>query len=769
MKINLQPTNPIVILSAALVMTVTLAIGATGWTEGVNIVTFVGLGSIIISLMLVRSILPGLVAHQMSLIIGLGWSFWITSRLLPANYTWLERWENLISRLQYWYYQATQGGTSYDNLMFIFQMNVIIWGMGYMTIWLILRSGRVWQAIIPGGLVLLINLYYAPQDISLWFLIYLLLALLLVIRFNLFEQETRWRLEGTFFRSDISLDFLRDGFIFSALVIALAWFTPPVVDAKTLSLFDEFQGSWQDMQREWNRMYADLNYANPSTLNSFGTNLTLGGPRNLTKEPVMEVQIEGIGRYWRATTYDEYTGLGWRNNDEEAASFGPETPLTLPQYDGRVPVTQTYTSYRDGSTILYGLSQVVQIDRPARVSFNELSVEYVAGRTTAPIWLSETQPWVEEITYLRSNAVVDRGETYQVVSMVTQASVPQLEAAGEAYPPWVTERYLQLPTNITPRTRDLATTLTERFSTPFAKTRAIERYLRTELTYNEKMAQPPAGVEKVDYVLFESQEAYCDYYASAMVVMLRSLGIPSRIAVGFARGQYDGDKRAFQVVNADAHSWVEVYFPRYGWVEFEPTSAQPVIIRPVADEESGPVSGSNPNDGLPERDDFGDRPNNMPIDEEAMAPPASSFFTLNLPWLWGTVNISWPMVQLGGLVIGLLLMASLAGAVFWWQHQDTAETIFTLYQRLLRWAGWLGLGIRPWQTPFEHTAMLQHHLPDHRADLETITAEYVRRAFRQPAGSDHNGASVSSAESSLAWQRLRPALLWAVWHRFWPW
>ncbi|MCQ3978101.1 MAG: hypothetical protein DPW09_32145, partial [Anaerolineae bacterium] len=141
-------SKAIVLLAAGLVMTVTWAVGATGWTDGLNIITFVGLGSIVIGLMLARSILPGFIAHIFSVIIGVAWAFWVTSRLLPDHYTWLERWQNLAFRLNYWYSQAVQGGTSYDNMMFILQMGVIVWGMGYLTLWFLFRgpvkSGRRW-------------------------------------------------------------------------------------------------------------------------------------------------------------------------------------------------------------------------------------------------------------------------------------------------------------------------------------------------------------------------------------------------------------------------------------------------------------------------------------------------------------------------------------------------------------------------------------------------------------------------------------------------
>ncbi len=762
-RLSIDQAKLVVFLTAALVMAVTWAVGATGWTKGLNMITFIGLGVILIGIMLTRSILPGLIAHLFSLIIGVAWSFWVTSRLLPADYTWPERWQNLMFRLAYWHSQAVQGGTSYDNLMFILQMGVIVWAMGYLTIWLIFRSGKVWQAIVPGGVVLLINLYYAPKDITWWFILYLILSFLLVIRFNLFDQEIKWRAEGVFFRPDISFDFLRDGFIFSILVVSLAWIAPPVIDTKSFGFLDEFQGSWREFQSEWNRLFADLNYRDVVAVDTFGQSLTLGGPRRLTDAPVMDVKVQGPGRYWRAAVYDEYTGLDWRSHDAETGSFGPRAPLSLPSFEARLPVTQTYTFYHDGATVLYSMSNPIKLDRSAKVYFNALSGEQIA-QAASPTWSGNKEPWVEEITYIRSKASVDLGESYQIVSAASQAPVDQLRAAGTDYPAWITERYLQLPETITERTRQLARELTEPYDNPFDKAQAIEYYLRTELTYNEKLATPPPNVDKVDYVLFTAKEAYCDYYASSMIVMLRSLGIPARLAAGFAQGTYSSELKAFHVINADAHSWVEVFFPRYGWIEFEPTAAQPVIIRPTAPDNTPYASSSTPLDDLG-RDEFLDRPDNIPIDDENVV---RGPFILAIPWLGTKISLPRSVVSGGMIFVGIVLVVALVGAGLRWRRQldQPTDSIFKVYQKMVRLAAWMGVALPSWQTPYEHAGRLQRSLPTHQREVEMITDEYVYQTFSPHAASKLEDETTTQPplthESNLAWNRLRLAMLKAA-------
>jgi transglutaminase-like putative cysteine protease len=768
----------LVLLAAGVVMTVAWAVGATGWTKGLDIVTYVGLGSIVIGLMLARSILPGMIAHLFSIIIGTSCAFWMTARLFPAKYTWAERWSELVVHLSYFYNQAIQGGVVRDNIIFILQMGLIIWGMGYLTLWFLFRSGKVWQAIVPGGLVILINLYYAPNDITFWFLLYLLLSLLLTIRFNLLDQETKWRAEGVFFQPDIGFDFLRYGLIFSALIIALAWITPPVV-AESPGMFDEFQGTWHDFQTEWSRLYADLNYRDSDRVGSFGQSLTLGGARHLTEEHVMDVRVEGPGRYWRATVYDEYDGFGWRNTDQQTAAFGPRATLSLPSFAAREPVSQTYTFYHNGSIALYAMSNPISLDRPAKATFNAIPPKY-SVLSQWPTWSASEGPWVEEITYIRSNAAVDKDESYQVVSAASQATVEQLEQAGSDYPAWVVERYLQLPDTITERTRQLARDLTGPFDNPFAKVQAIENFMRTEIEYNEQIAAPPSDVDKVDYILFDLKQAYCDYYASSMIVMLRSVGIPARLAAGFAHGDYDSERGVFHVVNADAHSWVEVYFPRYGWIEFEPTAVQPIIVRPTApddnDSASDAASSLEPDDWVEEM--FPGEPDNMPIDDGSFRRGLP--ITFNLPWFDVQISLPRSVVRGGISFITVVLVIGVAAAGYWWYRQQAqaAQNISKLYQNMVRLAGWMGAALRPWQTPYEHAAVLQQRLPTHQREVEIITTDYVHHTF-SPSGASkktasagersHSPGATSTWDSSLAWRRLRPEMIKAAIRRRLPW
>src|SRR5690606_29388818 len=151
-----------------------------------------------------------------------------------------------------------------------------------------------------------------------------------------------------------------------------------------------------------------------------------------------------------------------------------------------------------------------------------------------------------------------------------------------AYPEWVSGRYLQLPDTITPETVALAEELAGDLTNPYDKSIAIRDYLRANIEYNDQIDAPPEGVDPVHHVLFNAPEAYCTYYASAMAVMLRSQGVPARLVSGYALGDYDEPSQSYRVRAVNAHTWVEVFSPSYGWIHSEPAASMPVAERPTS-------------------------------------------------------------------------------------------------------------------------------------------------------------------------------------------
>ena len=140
-------------------------------------------------------------------------------------------------------------------------------------------------------------------------------------------------------------------------------------------------------------------------------------------------------------------------------------------------------------------------------------------------------------------------------------------------PPEILKTYTQVPPE-DPRIEELAKQATGKAKDKYAKALALEQYLRTNYAYSLRLRGNPNSKDPLAMFLFETRSGHCEYFASAMAIMLRQLGIPARLVNGFQIGQYNRLGNSWTVRQYDAHSWVEAYFPPYGWIEFDPTPPQ---------------------------------------------------------------------------------------------------------------------------------------------------------------------------------------------------
>lgn len=195
------------------------------------------------------------------------------------------------------------------------------------------------------------------------------------------------------------------------------------------------------------------------------------------------------------------------------------------------------------------------------------------------VYLPHGWAYVDRYSAVRLPFVLEPGMIYTVVSRPLDAPLETLREAGDHYPSFITERYLQLPPGLPDRVRALAREITAGAATPYERVVAINRHLWTRYRYDLAIGPQQRPGDAVDYFLFEEPRGYCEQFAAAMVVLLRSIGVPARLVTGYAPGTYQPLTGLLEVRNLDAHAWVEVLFPGVGWVEFEPT---PGFVDPAA-------------------------------------------------------------------------------------------------------------------------------------------------------------------------------------------
>src|SRR4029077_14411448 len=156
--------------------------------------------------------------------------------------------------------------------------------------------------------------------------------------------------------------------------------------------------------------------------------------------------------------------------------------------------------------------------------------------------------------------------TYTVTSLVSIADKATLRKVAPNYSDYIKSKYLQLPSTLPQRVKTLAHQVMYALPNAYDRAEALESFLRSPpYSYSPQVKATPPGKDPVDYFLFDLKQDFCEYFASAMVVMLREEGIPARLVEGFTTGTFDNASNAWVVKEQDAHAWVEAYFPGYGW------------------------------------------------------------------------------------------------------------------------------------------------------------------------------------------------------------
>jgi len=289
----------------------------------------------------------------------------------------------------------------------------------------------------------------------------------------------------------------------------------------------------------------------------------LGGSFVQDDTPVFRVAAPEE-EYWRVETKDMYTGKGWENSTLSYFMHQPDGQIDLDTFTPAVD-TENRTAH-------------VAFD--SRGAINKLVYPYGLQQISGV----DSDIYVDDLT--EAVSVSEGGGEANVDQYTIQYGAPSFTtealrgARGEA-PQAIQEQYTQLPSTLPDRVGELAEEITAPFDTQYDKALAIEEYLSSsEFTYSTTdVAVPDEEEDYVDQFLFETRIGYCDNFSSAMVVMLRTLDIPTRWVKGFTSGETVADEserfgdshQVYEVTNANAHSWVEVYFPEAGWVPFEPT------------------------------------------------------------------------------------------------------------------------------------------------------------------------------------------------------
>jgi transglutaminase-like putative cysteine protease len=778
---------PAAILLLATILTATTRLIATRWTEELPLVQTVAFLGAIAGLALGQSRFSPRTSRAFAIAYGLFIIPWQLGHTIGTNTLWPERMVNLGNRLLLTIDHLMQQRPVTDNMFFLFLMSSLFWGMSVYAGYNLTRHARPWPMILPAGLALIvIHAYDSFFQIRTWFLAgYIFLSLLILARLHYLNLYSRWKENGTYLPPFVNLDSIRLGLITTAILVLLAWTAPALA-----SSISPAESVWRRASMPWNTVRDRLSNAFSSLQASvgvvtdfYGDTLPLGRGNPLTDTVIMTVQAPprvaaGVRYYWRQRVYDYYDN-GWSSSLTHTETVSPnDFNLVFPEYAGRMDAVFLFETK-------YPIQNLHTAPQPLRVN---LPVEAA---------IAHNQDGTVDLGMLKAVPYLAAGGTYEVAASLSAASIDQLRSAGTEYPDWVTDRYLQVPGSVTLRTRELAAQITAGINNPYDKVEAITNYLRNNLTYSDTIPNPPSGQEPIDWVLFEHREAFCNYYASAEIIMLRSLGIPARLAVGYAEGErtsledlddvtilepgrenipqeIDLAGNLYTVRHRDAHAWPEVFFPGYGWVEFEPTVSQLPIIRPT-----GGLTPESQNDPIAAGDSLSDMETQAEnLRNEQLAGERSTQIgslaqaALRLPWYY------WALIGVAGLAFAIVYASRLRQRrgippvpvqlearlreigvepptiLRRWVHFATLSPLTRAYLELNRALSRLGNPPKPMDTPAERAAALQALLPAANTPIQNLLIEYQSATYSQHPGNVEVAQSAGSEIRKLSFLTL---------------
>jgi hypothetical protein len=751
-----------ILLVGALFRISSAGLARARWADHLEIVPTVALLGVAVGAALATSRFGPRMAAIFAVLYGALAVTWMAAGTLDPALPWSERISALNDRALFYLGVLLRGENNQDPLMFVMLIAGLYWLFAAYGAWAVFRRRGLWSAVVPAGLALLIsvNYYVGRAPMGGYVGGYVLLAILFVLRRHLVARREAWDAMRTQSPPHGAAAIAQAGALAALVIVALAWGGPAFARS------DAVADLWADISRPWPHLREQIGDAfgrlrSPAVVveDAFGESLQLGAGAEPEDTLVMFVKPDrslspGSRFYWRARIYDTYIARQWSASPGEPFEFDPTSgDLLARRYQGRLTVDVEITSQLPAFRMLYLPSQPLWVSRDS----------------TAAVTIADEES--VDVSSVTSHAPVMPGESYRVRSSVAAVTAERLRAAGTDYPGWVRPRYLQLPVTITERTRALAEEITAGFETPYDKVAAITRWLRNHILYSRTTFPPPEGVEPIDWFLFDYRVGFCNYYASAEVVLLRSLGIPARLAVGYASGTYDEETGVYVVRAADAHAWPEVFFPGYGWVEFEPTTSLPDLERPDTSATAVEIDrllGADPG--------FGEEPTGRPGHDPSLE--MGSIEEQASPW---AALASRPLLLLG------LLAASVAGLALglwlWLDPYAKARALGTVSQRMRRigvgprsaalepppapatpsgetyfrwtlWLGRIGLPLSPAQTPFERAEAFASRLPEAREAAWSLVSAYVRERF--------GGRPGDAAVVRAAWRSLRPQL-WRAW------
>jgi len=296
-----------------LFLSVVGSIDSAEWVDEMPSLYPLALAGLLLGLLLARLRTNEVLAHLLALLVGAGACLLTLLFVLPGDGP-AARVDNLVDRMHAWLSAAFSGGISTDTLPFVVLVVGLTWLAAYASAWSIFRWHNAWLGLVPGGLALLTNISYLPDQFSPAFVVFLFGAVLLVARMHLLDSMRRWQQQGVPYPGLLSLSTITAAVLGAFLLLGVAWLIPQAGESEGLTgLWGRISQPISDRFSGLSRVFIAVDSKKPVNVHRFDSTLPFQGRISLNSSPVMEVRSEEPG-YVRGQVYEVYTPTGWKTS-----------------------------------------------------------------------------------------------------------------------------------------------------------------------------------------------------------------------------------------------------------------------------------------------------------------------------------------------------------------------------------------------------------------------------------------------------------------------
>jgi transglutaminase-like putative cysteine protease len=703
-----------------MVLALTWSVQGAAWLERMDYLVPLGLAAVLAGTLVGMVRWSIVFTLPLGALIGAAFLVWVVGGEYHAALDSLGRLFALRQDLIGWTVTVLDTGYPVEMSPYALGLGALLWATAFTAAYVVYRYHRVLDAILLLGAAMIANISGTYAELLGHLVLFVIAAVLLWLHASLTTRQDGWQRRRVNENVEVTAAIMRSGIVFAAASVLLAWtLTSVAVAAPLTGAWRSLDGVWTDLRDQFEGVFGSL--TNPQsriTGSSFGPAFTVSGEW-VSNDAEVLVLAASRPMYLRTATYDEYNGRGWVRTEGPRRSVQAGEPLFT------------------GSTTEWPLVEEALVLEKLGIEMRQTVGRnmFAAGsplRFLAPAVVTEPGGY-PVLGSLDAPQPIGPGEAYELITALSRATEAELAAAGTDYPPEIAALY-QDQSGITDRVARLAQEIVTAAGaeTPYDQAKALAAYLRSdEFTYSTVGPRIADGADLVDTFLFAEGEyyrtGYCQYFASSMALMARALNLPARVASGFAPGEPLGEG-TYLVREANAHAWVEIYFPGYGWEIFESTRSIRAVVRATGD----PATA-------------GDRPLLDPgrwLEEDIAVPDALDGVEAlpSAELAPGAIDPDNPDADEGAqnrtmnaLIIGVIVLLALG--VAWWRMQHLNRRWRLLppgeraWQQLTMAAGRAGIGPRPSETIYEYAGWLEEQLPKHTEPIRAVADGKVWQSY----------------------------------------